>query len=45
LKKPRVAKGAAPTMHTQLSVSIPKNGLRRKYNPTAIPQAKTENTN
>ena len=42
---PSTAKGRAARMQIQLSVSMPKTGRRRKYNPTATAQASTENTN
>ena len=45
LTKPISAKGAAPRMHTQLRVSVPKCGRRIKYSPTATPQASTEKMN
>ena len=45
LIKPIAAKGNAPKMHTQLRVSMPKYGRRRKYKPTATPQARTEKMN
>ena len=43
--KPIIAKGKAPKIQTQLSVSVPKYGRNRKNNPTATPQAKTEKMN
>ena len=42
LIKPIAAKGNAPKIQTQLSVSVPNRGRRRKYKPTATPQARTE---
>lgn len=45
--KPRVAKGAAPNIetHDNDTVSVPKCGFNRKYNPTATPQSMTEKMN
>ena len=45
LTKPIRAKGAAPKIHIQLSVSVLKWGRSRKYKPTATPQARTEKMN
>ena len=45
LTKPITAKGAAPRIYTQLSVSIPKYGRRIKYSPIATLQASKEKTN
>jgi len=39
------AKGAAPNIQTHDTVSVPKCGFNRKYNPTATPQARTEKMN
>ena len=43
--KPRAAKGAAPKIQTHDTVSVPKCGLSKKYNPNATPQARTEKMN
>lgn len=40
--KTRAAKGAAPNIQTHDTVSVPKCGFNRKYNPTTTPQARTE---
>ena len=45
LINPIAAKGNAPKIQTQLSVSVPNRGRRRKYKPTATPQARTEKMN
>ena len=42
---PIAAKGAAPNIHNHDNVSIPKYGLKTKYNTTAIPHANIEKTN
>ena len=42
---PIAAKGAAPKIHNHESVSIPKYGLKTKYNNTATKQAAIENIN
>ena len=42
---PIAAKGAAPKIHSHESVSIPKYGLKTKYNNTATKQAAIENIN
>jgi hypothetical protein len=41
--KPIAANGAAPSMHTQLTVSVPKYGFSPKYIPTAVKTANNEN--
>ena len=45
LIKPIAAKGNAPKIQTQLRVSVPNRGRRRKYKPIATPQARTEKMN
>ena len=42
---PIAAKGAAPKMQSHESVSIPKYGLKTKYNITATTQAAIEKIN
>ena len=45
LINPIAAKGNAPKIQTQLRVSVPNRGRRRKYKHTATPQARTEKMN
>ena len=44
-KKPQAANGAAPRMQIQPVPPVPIIGLKRKYNPTAVPTARIEQKN